>query len=50
MSRRPPRLDFDTVYQQMTVAKQILDRFTITPIRNEDETVAETLGQDHAAY
>ena len=36
-------LDFDTVYQQMTVAKQILDRFTITPIRNEDETIAETL-------
>lgn len=36
-------LDFDTVYQQMTIAKQILDRFTITPIRNDDETVAEML-------
>mgnify|MGYP001157445771 CR=1 FL=1 len=36
-------LDFDTVYQRMTIAKQILTRFTITPIRNDQETVAETL-------
>lgn len=36
-------LDFDTVYQRMTIAKQILNRFTITPIRNDRETIAETL-------
>ncbi|MFB9769679.1 BglG family transcription antiterminator [Lactiplantibacillus modestisalitolerans] len=40
---QPTALDFDTVYQRMTTAKQILDRFTITPIRNERETVAEML-------
>ncbi|CAM3188222.1 BglG family transcription antiterminator [Lactiplantibacillus plajomi] len=36
-------LDFDKVYQRMTTAKQILNRFTIVPIRNGDDTVAETL-------
>ena len=39
------QLDFDTVYTQMTAAKQILDRFAITPISNTDETVAEILVQ-----
>ncbi|MFC6182463.1 BglG family transcription antiterminator [Lactiplantibacillus daowaiensis] len=38
-----PTLDFDTVYDQLTIAKQILDRFTITPISNQNETMAETL-------
>ncbi|MDQ7936232.1 PTS sugar transporter subunit IIA [Lactiplantibacillus sp. WILCCON 0030] len=36
-------LDFDTVYQRMTIAKQILDRFMISPINNDAETMAETL-------
>ncbi|MFC6295659.1 BglG family transcription antiterminator [Lactiplantibacillus daoliensis] len=36
-------LDFDTVYQRMTIAKQILNRFTISAINNEHETMAETL-------
>lgn len=36
-------LDFETVYQRMTIAKQILDRFMISPINNDAETMAETL-------
>ncbi|VDG21138.1 transcription antiterminator BglG [Lactobacillus sp.] [Lactiplantibacillus mudanjiangensis] len=40
-----PELDFDTVYDQLTIAKRILDRFEITAIDNHDETVAETLVQ-----
>ncbi|AVK61671.1 transcription antiterminator BglG [Lactobacillus sp. CBA3605] len=36
-------LDFDTTYRRLTMAKQILDRFTITAIANEQATIAETL-------